>query len=94
MRLILVLTYLSVGTYGLNVTMRHWSRVRQLPDSVGSRKIERLQMTFLTLGVLFLLAAIWTCGFLPGQRLPDNVESICDQRKQSEFLFERRYFTS
>jgi hypothetical protein len=50
---------LSVGTYVLYVTRKHWGYVSQLPDSVGNRKIKRKQGIFLVVGLLFLLCAAW-----------------------------------
>jgi hypothetical protein len=59
MRLISALIYLSAGAYALYVTKKHWNYVSHLKDSAGNRKIKRLQTMFLTLGVLFVLGAIW-----------------------------------
>lgn len=59
-RLLAALMCLSVGAVVLYGTRKQWNYLRQLPDSVGNRKIKRQQNMFLIIGVLFLLVAAWT----------------------------------
>lgn len=58
-RLLSALIYLVVGAYGLYVTLKHRTHLNQLPDSLGTRKVKRLQATFFILSVLFLSGAAW-----------------------------------
>jgi hypothetical protein len=63
-RVLSAVIYLFGGAYGLYVTQRYRKFVSHLPDSIGNRKIKRLQAIFLIGGLLLLFAAAWNFWLL------------------------------